>query len=828
MNNEMTSMTPNTIYPRYICIHGHFYQPPRENPWLEAIELQESADPYHDWNDRITAECYMPNSAARIQTSDGHIVGIVNNYARMSFNFGPTLLSWMDDKNPVTYQAILEADKESIERFGGHGSAMAQVYNHIIMPLANHRDKETQIIWGIRDFEQRFGRMPEGMWLAEAAVNTETLELLAEHGIKFTVLAPRQAHRVRPMADNGNDVPDVGWEDVTGGQVDPARPYLYNLPSGKSIALFFYDGPISQAVAFEGILNQGETFAERLLSGFSDERDYPQLLHIATDGETYGHHHKFGDMALAYALHYIESNQLAQLVNYGQFLELHPPTWEVQIMENSSWSCAHGVERWSSDCGCSSGMHQGWSQQWRHPLRRALDWLRDTINEKFEEVAAETYADPWAARNAYIDVILCRCPDVIDRFLKDRAGAELTHKQQVHALELMELQRQLMLMYTSCGWFFDELSGIETVQIMQYASRAIQLAEQCLGLHLEPDFVALLEEARSNIAENKNGAIIYEKYVRPAKVDLVRVGAHYAVTSMFQEEKDKTQIYAFSMRPHEWNLYDSGSSRLVLGSATITSDVTREQCDVTFSVLHLGSHNLTAGVRGRVTEDHFKSFAREIKDAFTRADLPQLIRLLDQEFFGLTFSLRSLFKDERQNILQEILRSNLEEAEAALRLVYERNAGLMRFLATIGAHQPDILQATGRFVIGAEIRRQLEDEVPSPQRLLQLVDDAVAWNLSLYGQGIELVLNNAIEREAADLEAGEREVHAMEALSAMSMLAQHLPVVNFWRAQNVIYRLMATRYPEKKTQAEAGDENAAQWVEQFENLAGELKVKIDA
>ncbi|MCL6482072.1 MAG: DUF3536 domain-containing protein, partial [Firmicutes bacterium] len=373
---------------RYICIHGHFYQPPRENPWLEAIEQQDSAYPYHDWNERITAECYAPNAASRILDSEGRIVRIVNNYARISFNFGPTLLAWMEQHAQETYRAVLEADRESRERFGGHGSALAQAYNHLIMPLANSRDKRTQIRWGIHDFVHRFGRRPEGMWLPETAVDLETLELMAEQGIRFTILEPGQARRVRPIGGRT-------WRDVAGGRIDPTTAYRLRLKSGHSICLFFYDGPIARAVAFEGLLARGENFANRLVSAFNDSRSWAQLVHIATDGETYGHHHLYGDMALAYALQYLEEHRLARLTNYGQYLELHPPTQEVEIFENTSWSCAHGVERWRSDCGCNTGGHPGWNQAWRAPLREALDWLRDTLAPRYEKHAGALLRDPW-------------------------------------------------------------------------------------------------------------------------------------------------------------------------------------------------------------------------------------------------------------------------------------------------------------------------------------------------------------------------------------------------------------------------------------------------
>ncbi|MGH7843884.1 MAG: DUF3536 domain-containing protein, partial [Candidatus Binatia bacterium] len=422
---------------RYVCIHGHFYQPPRENPWLESIELQDSAYPYHDWNERITAECYAPNAMARILNSENCILKMINNYSKISFNFGPTLLSWMEANAPDTYRAILEADKESQNRFSGHGSALAQAYNHMIMPLANRRDKISQVYWGVRDFERRFQRKPEGMWLPETAVDSETLEIMAEHRISFTILAPHQAKRVRRIGGRA-------WRDISSGQIDPTMPYLLRLASGRSITIFFYDGPISRAVAFEGLLSKGENFAHRLLSAFREERDWYELVHIATDGESYGHHHRFGEMALAYALNYIESNGLARLTNYGEYLENHPPTHQVEIFEKTSWSCAHGIDRWWTNCGCNSGAHPAWSQAWRTPLRNALDWLRDTLAPLFENQAKTFLRDPWAARNDYIDFVLDRAPDSIESFLQRHASRSLPAADRITVLKLLELQRHAM------------------------------------------------------------------------------------------------------------------------------------------------------------------------------------------------------------------------------------------------------------------------------------------------------------------------------------------------------------------------------------------------
>src|SRR6202034_567575 len=355
-----------------ICIHGHFYQPPRENPWLEPVEPQESAAPWHDWNDRITAECYAPNGAARIVDQQNQIIRIFNNYARMRFNFGPTLLSWLEQNAPQVHETIVQADHRSQKRYSGHGSAMAQVYNHLIMPLAITRDRITQIRWGIADFLYRFGRMPEGMWLPETAVDTESLDLLAQNGIGFVLLAPHQCARVRsltqpaapPATKTSKEPAEPIWIETPNASVDTTHPYLIRLKEGRTINVFFYDGPRSRAIAFEGLLNSGEGFAQRLMGGFKADGSEAQLVHVATDGESYGHHHKYGEMALAWVLHSLQNHRTdpdaVPLTNYGEFLEKNPPRFEAQIVEDTSWSCAHGIERWRSDCGCSSG-RPGWN-----------------------------------------------------------------------------------------------------------------------------------------------------------------------------------------------------------------------------------------------------------------------------------------------------------------------------------------------------------------------------------------------------------------------------------------------------------------------------------
>lgn len=487
---------------RFVCIHGHFYQPARENPWTGTVPLAPDAYPFHDWNARITAESYGPNGWSQVRDAMGRVAEIVNNYERINFNFGPTLLSWLAANSREVYEAILAADRASAARFGGHGSAIAQGYNHLILPLANRRDKQTQVIWGIGDFVHRFGRQPEGMWLPETAVDLETLDILAQRGIAYTILAPRQIAATRAPGESA-------WIENVNESVDPRHPYRVELPSGRSIAVFVYHGALARAVAFERLLANGGHFAAALLGAFVPGRHQPQLAHIATDGETYGHHHTFGDMALAYALRTIEREGGVRLTNYGEFLRLHPPTHTARILENTSWSCAHGVERWRSDCGCASGAHPDWNQAWRAPLRGALDWLRDEIAPRFEAELAGVVRDPWEARDEYIALILRPEPAAEKEYLARHQARRLTTTRRRRILDSMRIQRHLMLMYSSCGWFFDDIAGVEATMILRQAGWVIQQARAHYKIDLLPGMLERLRGAASNDPKEGDGAEVF-------------------------------------------------------------------------------------------------------------------------------------------------------------------------------------------------------------------------------------------------------------------------------------------------------------------------------
>jgi alpha-amylase/alpha-mannosidase (GH57 family) len=796
----------------FVCIHCHFYQPPRENPWLEAVESQDSASPYHDWNERITAECYLPNGASRILDGQRRITTIVNNYARISFNFGPTLLSWMEERAPQAYEQVLQADRQSQQTFSGHGSAIAQAYNHLILPLANWRDKRTQIVWGIRDFEHRFGRDPEGMWLPETAVDFETLEILASLGIKFTILAPHQAGRVR--TDQARE-----WINLNGQGIDSRRTYTCNLRSGRSIGLFFYDEAVSRAVAFEKLLFSGENLARRLTGRYDPEGDSAQLIHIATDGETYGHHHSHGDMALAYALDYIEQNKLARITNYGEYFAQHPGSHEVEILERTSWSCMHGIARWESDCGCNSGVNQQWQQGWRRPLREAMDWLRDELSTMYEAGGKELLRDPWIARDEYARAVIDRSACTVDSFLREHAVRDLSAEEAVRALRLLEMQRHLMLMYTSCGWFFDEPTGPETIQVLQYAGRAVQLSEQLFGGEREEQFLTRLEKVWSNIPGFGNGRSIYEKFVRPAMLDLCGVAAHYAISSLFTGYRNSDSVYCYHAQLQNVHLLERDRKKLAIGRAQIISRTTRGQLKFNFAALYLGGHRLLAGIEPYHGNDGCRSFVEQVSAAFSAGDFAESSRLIDQQFRGATYSLKSLFRDERQRIVGQIVSSTLTDIDQLYTKVYEQQAPLISFLSELRMPMPTILRVSAGFVLGNAIQRCLTEERLDFDRIWRLLDTAKQDATDLAGSSLKTVLAQRLEMVLDRWAKAPFDLGTLSELEAAVTLAHAPPFdLDLWRAQNVYYELLQLISREQQVRY------SKKWLDHFQKLGDLLGV----
>lgn len=800
---------------RCVCIHGHFYQPPRENPWLELIEEQESAHPFHDWNERINKECYATNASARILNDQGKIIRIVSNYERISFNFGPTLLSWMEEYAPETYQAVLEADIESRRRFSGHGSAIAQAYNHMIMPLAGPRDKRTQVVWGIRDFESRFRRPPEGMWLPETAVDIDTLEALAESGIKYTILAPHQARRFRRIGERP-------WQDA-GPNFNYRQPYLQRLPSGREIAIFFYHGVTSRAIAFEGLLNNGLFLAQRLLAGLSPDDQGPQIMSVATDGETFGHHHRFGEMALAYALDHIEQSGSVKLTNYGEFLERFPPAHEVEIQENTAWSCAHGLERWQSDCGCHVGGGPGWNQAWRKPLREALDWLRDYVHPLFFAKAQPHLVSPWRARDKYISVILDRNPENVVSFLAAQASRPVNETTGVEVLRLLELQRHAMLMYTSCGWFFDDISGIETTQILQYAARVIQLADVCFGEKLESRFLQILGRAKSNIPRLGTGRRVYAELVRPAVADMPTIGAHYAVRALICEDRSTTGFACYDISPEDIRDFQAEGLNMRIGRGRLISRLTTESEVITFAALRPGSYDVRAYIASNIEKDRYDALVKEASEAVHDFDAGAISRLLQRHFPEHEYSLQSLTRDERGRVLDCLLLDTIGEAEEVHRRLYEKEAPLLRFFTEMNRVPPLALRNSAQLVLNADLRRSFEAEEPEPERIKAAIKQAKLGGIALDALTLSPAVESALERLAERFFESPHDVGRIERLRQTTTLALGLGIpVDLRRVQNYVFEIQSWVYPEIKAQTDR--DYVTSWTMQLQALTDMLGI----
>jgi len=648
----------------FVVIHGHFYQPPRENPWLEFIETEESAQPFHDWNGRIASECYRPNAYARILDGEGKISEIINNYSSISFNFGPTLLPWLEKNFPSVYQRILEGDREGLRKFG-HGNAIAQVYNHIIMPLANERDKETEVLWGMADFEKRFHRKPEAMWLPETAVNYSTLRLLVKYGMRYLILSPFQALRVKPFGGKR-------WIDVSQGRIDSTQPYRCYIKeaSGKKlldqfIDIFFYNGIISKEIAFGDLLKNGNAFSNRFTQFYQESKGRPQLIHIATDGETYGHHMKFGDMALAYALEKGFPSRGLEVINYGAFLKRFPPVYEVEIDEGpkgegTSWSCAHGVGRWKEDCGCSTGGRPGWNQKWRKPLWEALDLLRDKLSLAFEKEGERIFQAGWEARDRYIEVILDRSPERIESFFERYGFKDLDEKEKIKGLKLLEMQRHALHMYTSCGWFFTDLAGIETILILQHAARAIQLAEELTGQEIEKKFLARLSEAESNLPEMGNGAQIYQHLVKPKQVTPEKVVNHFAISSLFDGGDEEKKIFSYRVKKMDYERVEKNGELLVIGQVKVTSEVIPESKEFLFGLISSKKEVFRNWVSEKKEDLPFDILKEKGIGSFVKGEA-EMTEVLTSLLGNQTFTIQDTFTEERQAIFQKLIQKEFDE-----------------------------------------------------------------------------------------------------------------------------------------------------------------------
>ncbi len=787
---------------RLLCLHGHFYQPPRENPWLEEIETQDSAEPFHDWNERIAAECYGPNGAARLKGPGDRIVDIVNNYLHLSFNFGPTLAAWLERYRPEIHARVVEADALSVE-LRGHGNALAQGYSHAILPLCSPRDRLTEIRWGIADFRRRFHREPEGFWLPETAADAATLEALAGEGIRFTILSPYQAMRVRP--------PGGEWQDAAGARFDPTRPYRVRAGE-REIVVFFYDGHIARDLAFGDALASADRLLRRLEGGFDPERGHPELLTVAFDGETLGHHKKGGDEALASALRLLARRGDVDLVNLGQALDRIPAEWEAEIADGSSWSCAHGVERWRSDCGCQAGGGPGWRQAWRAPLRAALEGLRDRLAEAYEREMTGLVPDPWRTRERYVEVAIDPARRGASDFLRREAGRPLAGDELVKALRLLEMQRQALFMFTSCGWFFAEISGLETVQVLRYAARAIQLARDAIGLDLEPAFENALARAPSNRPELGNGRRAYERLVEPSVATLDGIAAHLAIASAVRETPAEGTVFCYRYRAEGRRVAQSGPAALTLGRMQLESVTTGEALDVLCCVLHFGAADFRCGIapwRGAAQRAEVEAalFGRLESASFAR-----VLREIDRFFPGRDYTLRDLFLDERRRVADALLEGTLRRYEDRYVEIFEDNRRLMEFLREIDSPVPAPLRVaadvtlTVRLVAAVGRARSGELDLEAAGRELGAVVE-LARRLEAHlrlGPVRRSVEGLVLDRLAALVAGRNPAARAAECIGTLA-LAERLGLrLDLWEAQNRLWAWAGSSHVtlERETAAE--------------------------
>jgi hypothetical protein len=721
------------------------------------------------------------------------------------------LLSWMEPNAPDTYQAILDADKISQEKFSRHGSAMAQCYSHLIMPLANSRDKYTQVYWGIRDFEFRFKRLPEGMWLPETAVDLETLDIMADLGIKFTVLAPHQAGRLLPHIENLEHV----------GEFDIYRPYRINLGTGRSINVFFYNGPLSQSLAFENLLQDGKHYAEKLIQSFPD--NHAGLLSVATDGETYGHHHKFGDMALAYTLQYIDQYPDARLTNFAEYLEISPPEHEIQIVEKTSWSCAHGIARWNDDCGCETGGHPEWNQKWREPLRQALDWLKCQADSIFEEVSKGLLNDPWESRNRYIAI----CNKQLDTraFLMAESRSDLQESEKIIVLKLLEMQRHTMLMFTSCGWFFNDISGIETEQILSYAGKAIQLAEDISGDILEPQFLVLLEMAESNVREKGNGALIYKDVIIKSRMNFSTICAHYALDLLFDVFEGEAKLYSHSIDLINLQDLKNDRARLVYGSAKVTSNVTLESSRQDFCALHSADYKIKTFVK--CSEGAFENIMEPIRDPFIAGDCDEVLVGLEEIFDRNSYPLNAMSKNEQKTIYDVILYSAMSENDESYSRLYDSFEPLNGFLKEQGLPPPKLFLTIIETVLNARLLKEVKKTRPEFHLIEKLLSEVGLHGVSLEVETLGKFFAKGIEKLAQRIAKNPKDLSLLESFETIVRLLVAMPLqVNLWKVQNLCYQMMNSDYEANYANSMLGDGFSRQWISRFNALAESLKIRV--
>jgi alpha-amylase/alpha-mannosidase (GH57 family) len=766
---------------RPFVIHTHFYQPERLNPWTGALDPEPSAAPDRDWNERVLRECYQPNGAARIYGSDGLVLQIVNNYELLSFNFGPTLLGWMEHAHPVTYQRVLDGDRRARARTG-YGNAIAQAYNHMILPLANERDRLTQIRWGLADFCHHFGRDPKGLWLPETAVNQPTIDTLIDCGVGFTVLAPHQVERVR--------TPGGQWQDAKDHlQCGQVYRHCHSDGSGRSVAVFVYDGELAQALAFDPATGDTQTLLDRLKRA----GEQSGLIHAALDGETFGHHHHFRELGLAHALFEAAQARGLEPTSYEAYLATHPPVHELEVTsgEGTAWSCAHGVGRWYRNCGCATDSMPGWNQHWRTPLRQALDVVRDAAIAAFEEQGSELLRDPWAARDDYIGVRLGTWPQ--QTFLQHHAKNELDDASQVDLWTLLEAQRHAMVMYTSCGWFFADISGIETRYVLRSAHRVMGLLEELGFLAPWQDVLSLLGEAQSNKPEAGTGADIWRDHIEPAAVGPPRVAAHLTVVGLVRALEPEFSTAGHRVSVHSHRREQRGYAALSTASLTVTSLATGRHSDLAVAAVHLGGLDVYGSVSLHYGDEAFRRAERRLWQAFPTVPIPRLLRLVAEVLPSGEFGFEQLLPDGVQEFVGAVfsnLRTRFREQYARL---YHDHQRVLEMLVAAGYTLPRELRAPAELTLASEIERLLAgaDTDPGVFGWIRATVDLArtqGYRLDLepVSDAVTTGLIEATRKACASLAPADA-----DAVEGWLQLANDLGVdVNLARAQELIYDLV--------------------------------------
>jgi alpha-amylase/alpha-mannosidase (GH57 family) len=783
---------------RYICVHAHFYQPPRENPWLYEIEEEKSAEPFHNWNERITRECYAANTASRLMSGE-LITGIVNNFEKISFNFGPTLLSWMSKHEPVVYEKILESDRKSIANMG-HGNAIAQVYNHSIMPLNSTRDKETQVIWGIRDFELRFKRKPEGIWFAETAVDSESLAIAARHGIKFTILAPSQAKRVRSLGA-GDEGREEGWIDLN-GDVDTTRPYLFRAESGEEIAIFFYHGELSHSIAFNGALSDGVQLAEDIVAGFNHEEEEAasgaRLVHIATDGESYGHHHRFGEMGLSSLIGVIDEKDGVEMTNYGRFLEQNRPGMEVEIVEDSSWSCPHGVERWRADCGCSVGGGKEWTQEWRAPLWDGMNLLKTELDEIFESEGKRFFKSPWEARNGYIDILVDRTDETIDAYLEKHSALPMGEDDKVSALKLLEMQSDAMKMFTSCGWFFSDIAGLEGKQVLKYAARAIDIAGSFTAVavgaskkgatDIEKVFLDELEKGESNMRGVGSGADLYRKTIKPLAHDPDRVAVQTVMLNSLKLAKGGGSVYCFDIVINEMHSEEGASMSLSVGWLVRSDCRTREKIDLQFCLLNLSEHEIICFVEPYTDEGRYTEIKEDLLDTFRGGDGEEVLSGIKKHFLGDPYTIGSLFGRETYAVRSKLTQGIREQVGKSFIEFFEQHREFMEYFISINVPVPDEMKVAAKYVFEQRLDLLFTDSLNrhDHKELDEIFKNAERWDIRLGHKVLRKNVMEFLDERLKEIVAG-AEFFNVPIAEIIKTLNRHDVMIDSWEMENNLY-----------------------------------------